>query len=120
LSTITSPSVEMQYMISGNSLTDAITITPPSGFNISLTSGTGFVSSPNTLTIDHVSGEVPPTTIYVRMQSSQTGPMQGAILHESVGASPVEVNVEGRSEEHTSELQSRENLVCRLLLEKKK
>src|SRR5690606_39660982 len=29
-------------------------------------------------------------------------------------------NVFTRSEEHTSELQSRENLVCRLLLEKKK
>src|SRR5690606_40682168 len=29
-------------------------------------------------------------------------------------------HVGGRSEEHTSELQSRENLVCRLLLEKKK
>src|SRR5690606_20523954 len=28
--------------------------------------------------------------------------------------------LDGRSEEHTSELQSRENLVCRLLLEKKK
>src|SRR5690606_42071451 len=28
--------------------------------------------------------------------------------------------IHGRSEEHTSELQSRENLVCRLLLEKKK
>src|SRR5436309_8869731 len=28
--------------------------------------------------------------------------------------------IPGRSEEHTSELQSRENLVCRLLLEKKK
>src|SRR5690606_40946574 len=28
--------------------------------------------------------------------------------------------VTSRSEEHTSELQSRENLVCRLLLEKKK
>src|SRR5690606_42086956 len=28
-------------------------------------------------------------------------------------------SVDGRSEEHTSELQSRENLVCRLLLEKK-
>src|SRR5690606_41450777 len=28
--------------------------------------------------------------------------------------------LEQRSEEHTSELQSRENLVCRLLLEKKK
>src|SRR5690606_39482407 len=28
--------------------------------------------------------------------------------------------LDARSEEHTSELQSRENLVCRLLLEKKK
>src|SRR5690606_41415527 len=31
-----------------------------------------------------------------------------------------QLRVEQRSEEHTSELQSRENLVCRLLLEKKK
>src|SRR5690606_40646689 len=31
-----------------------------------------------------------------------------------------EVRAVVRSEEHTSELQSRENLVCRLLLEKKK
>src|SRR5438477_4519527 len=30
------------------------------------------------------------------------------------------LNVSGRSEEHTSELQSHVNLVCRLLLEKKK
>src|SRR3712207_8824076 len=30
------------------------------------------------------------------------------------------VNSRGRSEEHTSELQSRQYLVCRLLLEKKK
>src|SRR5690606_39542908 len=32
----------------------------------------------------------------------------------------VTVRYDNRSEEHTSELQSRENLVCRLLLEKKK
>src|SRR2546425_7657275 len=38
-----------------------------------------------------------------------------------VGSSPeVLVRVEGRSEEHTSELQSLAYLVCRLLLEKKK
>src|SRR3712207_8688186 len=30
------------------------------------------------------------------------------------------VDLDGRSEEHTSELQSRQYLVCRLLLEKKK
>src|SRR5690606_41930909 len=34
--------------------------------------------------------------------------------------SPEPVSSSPRSEEHTSELQSRENLVCRLLLEKKK
>src|SRR5690606_39933102 len=42
-------------------------------------------------------------------------------LPELVGELPVRVvpaaGGEGRSEEHTSELQSRENLVCRLLLE---
>src|SRR3712207_8148286 len=35
-------------------------------------------------------------------------------------ASPARRNREQRSEEHTSELQSRQYLVCRLLLEKKK
>src|SRR5690606_41784210 len=35
-------------------------------------------------------------------------------------AAGIEAAPFGRSEEHTSELQSRENLVCRLLLEKKK
>src|SRR3989475_7433437 len=33
---------------------------------------------------------------------------------------PIESVVDERSEEHTSELQSQSNLVCRLLLEKKK
>src|SRR3989442_11071945 len=39
-----------------------------------------------------------------------------ASLHRALGA----VHLPGRSEEHTSELQSRPHLVCRLLLEKKK
>src|SRR3712207_7773963 len=45
--------------------------------------------------------------------------LQEPILHERLG----EPNLDGvvdRSEEHTSELQSRQYLVCRLLLEKKK
>src|SRR5437868_11782372 len=36
------------------------------------------------------------------------------------GLANFQVGAEGRSEEHTSELQSRFDLVCRLLLEKKK
>src|SRR5690606_41846060 len=38
----------------------------------------------------------------------------------AMAAEPAPASFEKRSEEHTSELQSRENLVCRLLLEKKK
>src|SRR5690606_17700450 len=39
---------------------------------------------------------------------------------ERSGEQPQETQAQPRSEEHTSELQSRENLVCRLLLEKKR
>src|SRR5436309_1583894 len=51
--------------------------------------------------------------------------VRGAEAHRTVGehhgAQMLHADVGGvRSEEHTSELQSRENLVCRLLLEKKK
>src|SRR5690606_41449254 len=47
-----------------------------------------------------------------------------AVQHAAVRRAPVadredDVVAQQRSEEHTSELQSRENLVCRLLLEKK-
>src|SRR5258707_7262583 len=38
----------------------------------------------------------------------------------STSARPSKASAFGRSEEHTSELQSRQYLVCRLLLEKKK
>src|SRR5690606_41923399 len=49
------------------------------------------------------------------------GRVEGSV---DLGQHSVTVGADGevnaRSEEHTSELQSRENLVCRLLLEKKK
>src|SRR5260370_42011651 len=46
------------------------------------------------------------------------GPQRTRLLLESLAAQ--RVFGEARSEEHTSELQSHLNLVCRLLLEKKK
>src|SRR5690606_41824823 len=42
------------------------------------------------------------------------------LLDQISGAATSLARFTGRSEEHTSELQSRENLVCRLLLEKNK
>src|SRR5690606_41174956 len=47
-------------------------------------------------------------------------PATCAALHCAGVARGRRSNTPWRSEEHTSELQSRENLVCRLLLEKKK
>src|SRR5205085_8450538 len=46
--------------------------------------------------------------------SSTADPTLAAVID------PAEMGASGRSEEHTSELQSQSNLVCRLLLEKKK
>src|SRR5256885_4541946 len=61
--------------------------------------------------------------IYFRERYSRTGSGSEKIeevkfLAETTGA--IEMPLPGRSEEHTSELQSPCNLVCRLLLEKKK
>src|SRR3712207_8568547 len=53
-----------------------------------------------------------PMKVFTRLYSDHyLVSVAGSILPEEVGA---------RSEEHTSELQSRQYLVCRLLLEKKK
>src|SRR3712207_8865115 len=45
---------------------------------------------------------------------------RGAVAPGPGGRRPRRLRGDGRSEEHTSELQSRQYLVCRLLLEKKK
>src|SRR5690606_41283009 len=52
----------------------------------------------------------------------RTGQGGAAFPAGAPGVQPLAAGDRGelRSEEHTSELQSRENLVCRLLLEKKK
>src|SRR2546427_3053919 len=59
-------------------------------------------------------------------RSAQLGDRRDTLAHgrDDRGREPLERLVEqeqlGRSEEHTSELQSQSNLVCRLLVEKKK
>jgi len=61
------PSTQQSYTVSGTNLTSNITVTPPTDFEISITSGSGFISTPITLT--QSSGTVVSTTIYVRMKS---------------------------------------------------
>src|SRR3989442_8885280 len=52
--------------------------------------------------------------------SSSTNPPPASTRTRSDISSPCSASSRRRSEEHTSELQSRPHLVCRLLLEKKK
>src|SRR2546427_12949758 len=64
----------------------------------------------------------PYTTLFRSPHSRRLGPQQaqqGANQPEAAGL-PARAPRRLRSEEHTSELQSQSNLVCRLLLEKKK
>src|SRR2546430_12595657 len=67
------------------------------------------------------SGRIPPGPRRRRIGVSALAAGEGREGREGrEGAVGVVVAAAGRSEEHTSELQSQSNLVCRLLLEKKK
>src|SRR2546430_6932387 len=59
----------------------------------------------------------PPGT---RFAYSNPGYGIAGYLIEKIRGQPFDAYIRKRSEEHTSELQSQSNLVCRLLLEKKK
>src|SRR6266511_4810482 len=52
--------------------------------------------------------------------ASSASVVASVVLSTSLNGTETTVAPENRSEEHTSELQSSDNLVCRLLLEKKK
>src|SRR5207253_7905646 len=56
----------------------------------------------------------------VRAAPRSSAPKNGVYGVVQMRSSPEVMSTETRSEEHTSELQSRGHLVCRLLLEKKK
>src|SRR3989442_9776467 len=58
-----------------------------------------------------------PYTTLFRSEKRRVGPLRARVWS---GCSATSTRAWWRSEEHTSELQSRPHLVCRLLLEKKK
>src|SRR5690242_21007168 len=62
----------------------------------------------------------PYTTLFRSRGESRSFSPSTRRSRERVSAGSRVVSTGGRSEEHTSELQSHVNLVCRLLLEKKK
>src|SRR3712207_8686809 len=65
-------------------------------------------------------GQRYPNGLRPRSMPLTTSPMDGLIHPFRDALTPRRYAFKNRSEEHTSELQSRQYLVCRLLLEKKK
>ncbi len=83
---------EQSYTVAGINLTEDIVINAPSDFQISLTSGSGFVSS---LNLSPTSNVVATTTIFVKFNRATEGNSNGNITHASAGASQGDVAVNG-------------------------
>ncbi len=89
------PSAEKSYSVSGSNLTGNIVITPPADFEISLTSGSGWVANPNTISLAPTGTTVAATPIYVRFNRATEGISSGDITHASTGATTQNVAVSG-------------------------
>lgn len=62
------PSAQQSFAVSGSNLLSNVVITPPAGYEISTTSGSGFVSTP--ISLAPTSGTLSSRLIYVRMKIS--------------------------------------------------
>jgi hypothetical protein len=85
-------SANQSLTVSGSDLTANISISAPSGFEISTNASTGFGSS---LTLTRTGGSVASTTIFIRMTAAATGSPSGNISLTSTGATTVNRAVSG-------------------------
>jgi len=86
------PSAEQEFTIEGVNLTDDITLTAPTNFEVSLTSGSGFA---NSLIITQTDGSAS-ANIYVRLAAGlSANTYSGVITVSSAGAEDLTGNFEG-------------------------
>jgi hypothetical protein len=89
---ITSTSSTESYTVSGSSLSENITVTAPSGYEVSVSSGSGYGSS---LVLTQSAGSVASTTIYARFVPTAVQSYNGNISHASTGATTTNKAVTG-------------------------
>jgi gliding motility-associated-like protein len=86
------PSASSSFTVSGSNLTSNVTVTAPTGYEVSLSSGSGFGSSVSIT----ASGTLAATTVYARLTSSPTsGAKNGNITVASTGATAQNISVTG-------------------------
>ena len=86
------PSAETTFSLSGTNMTAGILVTPPTAFEVSLTSGSGFA---NSVTVGS-SGNIPSTPVFVRLKATTTvtgSPYAGNVVLSSTGAISVNVAI---------------------------
>lgn len=83
--TVNTTSVEKSYVVSGTNLISDVTITPPTGYEISIGSGGSFVAT-NPVTLNPTSGTLASTTIYLRFKPVAVQSFNGNITHTATSA----------------------------------
>ncbi|MDC0870980.1 T9SS type A sorting domain-containing protein [Flavobacteriaceae bacterium] len=87
------PSSEGDFSVSGSNLTNDITVSVSSNFEISLASGSGFAS---TVTVSQTAGTAEATTIYVRLSSGLSPETyDGVVTASSNGATDSTLSISG-------------------------
>ena len=89
------PSSVQAYTVSGVNLTSDLTITPPSGYEISSNGGSTWFNSTTPLILTPTNNTINSTTISVRLNSTSAGSFSGDIVHASTGAATVNQPVSG-------------------------
>jgi hypothetical protein len=92
---VSTPSSEQSFTVSGSNLTNDIVITPPTGYQISTSTGGSF-SPTNPITLSQSGGTVASTTIYARFNpTALVDQVGGNIAISSTGATTQNVAVSG-------------------------
>jgi hypothetical protein len=88
------PSTQQSFTVSGTNLVDNIVVTPPVDYEISTTSGSGFVSTPITLT--QTGGTLGTTAIYARLKIGLgVGSYSENVVVSTTSATPKNVVMSG-------------------------
>ena len=89
------PSTSQSYVISASSLTNNLIITAPTAYELSLNNTTWNTSATPVVLTQDANGNIPSTTISVRLNGSSAGTYNGYIVHASIGADTAILLVSG-------------------------
>src|SRR5690606_38467929 len=89
-------SAAQSYTVSGENLQGNVSVTPPVGFQVSLSSGGPWTSNPDSVELTQSGGVLAPTTVFARLAATPaSGVIDGNIVHSTSGAGDQVVAVSG-------------------------